>query len=100
MDNIQSNSTNIERFEKEIGIKTNNDSTPKNKLESISPLLVDDDLNGRSNLTNEPSINKISYSSHSLTISSPNIVQLPTEHSKQPSLKSTTLFNYHKRDKL
>jgi hypothetical protein len=99
MDSIQSSSTNIVRFEKEIGIKTNNDSTRNNKFESISPPLADD-LNGRANLITETSINKIPHSSRSLTISSPNIVQLPTEHSKQPSLKSTTLFNYQKRDNL
>jgi hypothetical protein len=73
-----------------------NDPTSKNKFESRSPQITEDS-NRKPNLTTEPSVNKLP---HSLTISSPNIIQLPTEHSQQPSLTNTTLFKSHKKDKL
>jgi len=73
-----------------------NDPNSKSKFESRSPEITEDS-NRKPNLTTEPSVNKIP---DLLTISSANIIQLPTEHSQQPSLTNTTLFKYHKKDKL
>jgi hypothetical protein len=74
-------------------------STNKNEFESTSPRIAED-LNRSPNITTERSVNKISHTSRSLTTASSTIVQLPTEHGKQRSLTSETLFDDHNKDKL